>query len=76
MCKYCDLGKIKALDQTIANNDEKHTIYVRMTVEFTAKLNEQDTEDVEQGIMTLDDIDLRYYLDNYNVAELINVEEA
>lgn len=53
-----------------------NTIYVRMTVEFIAKLNKQDTEDVEQGIMTLDDIDLKYYLDNYSVAELINVEEA
>ena len=76
MCKYCDLDKIKALEQAIADNDETHTIYVRMTVEFTAKLNKQDAENVEQGIMTLDDIDLRYYLDNYNVAELINVEEA
>ena len=76
MCKYYDLDKIKALEQTIADNDNKHTIYVRMTVEFTAKLNKQDTENVEQGIMTLDDINLRYYLDNYNVAELINVEEA
>ena len=76
MCKYCYLGKVEALEQTIANNDNEHTIYVRMTVEFTAKLNKQDTENVEQGIMTLDDIDLRYYLDHYNVAELINVEEA
>ena len=76
MCKYYDLGKVEALEQAIANNDEKHTIYVRMTVEFIAKLNKQDAEDVEQGIMTLDDIDLRYYLDNYNIAELINVEEA
>lgn len=28
MCKYCDLDKIKALEQAIADNDKKHTVRI------------------------------------------------
>lgn len=31
MCKYCDLSKIEALEQAIADNDKKHTRRVGWT---------------------------------------------
>lgn len=51
-------------------------MYAMMTVEFLFKLEPQDVEDIESGVMNFDNIDWGYYLDNYISADCIDIQEA
>lgn len=55
MCKYCDLDKIEALEQAIADNDKKHLIRVGWT-EF--ELDEEGKKTCKQLIAQLKDLSI------------------
>lgn len=55
MCKFCDLDKITALEQAIANNDKEHTI---RTGWETFDLDEEGKKTFKQLIAELKDLSI------------------
>lgn len=47
-----------------------------ITVNYRVHIEDEDAENIENGTMDIRDIDWSYYVDNYEEAELINIEEC
>lgn len=49
-------------------------MWVRFTVSFECKLDPEDEQAIEDGAMTVDDVDWLYYMQDAE-ADLISIEE-
>lgn len=51
-------------------------MYVEITISHLVKLDDEDAQDIENGDMTLSDIDWSYYLDQAGDTVLESIVEA